>query len=693
MPTSTASATRRGPLFHSFGTLVLSSLLTLLVPARPAFADLVTGQEDAALELALKHLRDGSADACLNIAGSRASAASAPAVASGNEWPGLMAACFALAGDSRQAETWLAKSKSEARHPYSSVVRALSAARSGAWPQAEAEARKALAKDPSATAALQVLGQAHIHRQHSDSADACYRKILAVAPRHAAAHTALGGLHLAKRETAPAFEHFLAAVAERPKEVAARTGIGLIYQSLGMVKQAEGAFAAALAQDAAYLPAALGLAETRLFDNDPKAAIAALEKFAKTSKDRRVQVLLAEASFRAGRFDAALAYHRVADPAGKDPGALHGRAMAQLAKKDFKASLASLDAALAVAPQSSSYRLTRGVVLSQLGRSEEAKADFAKSRGLAPVAPLADFAEAMSQLSAKNFPEAAGAMSRAVEALPGFLPGSADWKKQMTAAHAGGALEVQRAFLLLRNLQGTAPRADLEALASREADNLLVHYLLGKALRLEGEAAKAAQAFETAARLDPAFLPAQLELAKLHTDAKEYPKAVARYEAIQAADPKGRFVAAMQVETYLGVLKEKMGDPAKALVHYRRGLELAPDNAYLHNQAGWALGLLKDYAAARVHLGKAVALEPKALAYADNLGWIQYLAKDYPAALKSLQAAEAKGYKDPSLAYHLGMAHHRLGNAKESKKHLEQALALSSEFPGAEEARKTLAAK
>jgi tetratricopeptide (TPR) repeat protein len=662
--------------------LVLFGLsLTCVVRGTPVIEE--SGSAD--LALAFKAIDRADSKVCLELAAPHAASDAAPA-----QWRGIMAVCSALEGNSAQANAWLGKTPAGSGFPFAATVRALLAAQVDSWPQVETEAKQALAASPDNAVALMLLGRVELMKKADEAAITYFNKAVAIAPDNAPAQTALGGALLAKNKTAEASEHFLKALSVRPNELAARLGLGIIYQSLGLMELAEKSFELAVAINPKSAPAALGLAEIRLFNGNPKSALSLLEPLAnakaKGGSDGKIRMLMGESRFRLGRFQEAAADFRAGDPGGHDPVALHWIAVCNLASKDYPKALAAIDAALKSAPESASYRLMRGIILSQSGKPAEAHSDFTLAGKRPALAPLTAFCEAQLFLSEGNFKLAMEALARSTEALPGFIIGNVDWSKQVSAAQVDGSLDVQRGMILLRNQQGSQVHADL----AKRKDNLLAAYLSAKAFRLTSDPAKSATEFGACLRLDPGFIPAYLELAKLHTDAKEYAKALERYRALESLDPRGQWVASLQLQTFMGSLYERMGSPGPAMERYEKALLSAPDNAYVHNQLGWLLGKQKEYVKAIAHLEKAVKAEPRAFAYIDNLGWIKYLNKDYPEALKSLEAAQAIGIQDPALEYHLGMVQFKLKNLPEAKRHLGRALAMRTDFPGAEEAKATL---
>ncbi len=65
--------------------------------------------------------------------------------------------------------------------------------------------------------------------------------------------------------------------------------------------------------------------------------------------------------------------------------------------------------------------------------------------------------------------------------------------------------------------------------------------------------------------------------------------------------------------------------------------------------------------------------------FQDTYGWMLYLQGDYEQALRNLKSAAEARPNNPWIQFHLGMTLAKLGNAEESKKHLNNALRLGGE--------------
>jgi tetratricopeptide (TPR) repeat protein len=82
---------------------------------------------------------------------------------------------------------------------------------------------------------------------------------------------------------------------------------------------------------------------------------------------------------------------------------------------------------------------------------------------------------------------------------------------------------------------------------------------------------------------------------------------------------------------------------------------------------------------------------PEEPAVGDTLGWVYYKKGLYDAALPLIADAAGKMKDNATIRYHLGMVLAKKGKNKEAAAELKAALSLAPNFPGAEEAKKTIA--
>jgi tetratricopeptide (TPR) repeat protein len=84
-------------------------------------------------------------------------------------------------------------------------------------------------------------------------------------------------------------------------------------------------------------------------------------------------------------------------------------------------------------------------------------------------------------------------------------------------------------------------------------------------------------------------------------------------------------------------------------------------------------------------------MNPDSAEVLDTLGWIYYKRGLFDNAVALLKESSVKlKNSDPVVLYHLGMAYHQSGRRVEARDALNRALALNKNFPGAEQARRTL---
>lgn len=131
-----------------------------------------------------------------------------------------------------------------------------------------------------------------------------------------------------------------------------------------------------------------------------------------------------------------------------------------------------------------------------------------------------------------------------------------------------------------------------------------------------------------------------------------------------------------------GIANERTGDHAGAERAFRRGLELAPDDAEIRNSLGWTLFQAGRSAEAAAEYERAVAADPKhAKAHANlglalvELGRLDDAAAHYRAAIDLEPRAEI--WSD------LAFAQMRMGRFDEARASCEKALALDPACPAA----------
>ena len=137
-------------------------------------------------------------------------------------------------------------------------------------------------------------------------------------------------------------------------------------------------------------------------------------------------------------------------------------------------------------------------------------------------------------------------------------------------------------------------------------------------------------------------------LADFHFGQGDYRRAAALYERLLA--DAGAAPPEETVHALCGLADScvRRGEPARAVPHYRRALQLDPDNPRLHNNLAYALLLDgRDLAEALSHAGTACRLEPDNPLFLETAGALHLAAGDCTAAASTLERAWSRARNHP----------------------------------------------
>jgi Flp pilus assembly protein TadD len=243
-------------------------------------------------------------------------------------------------------------------------------------------------------------------------------------------------------------------------------------------------------------------------------------------------------------------------------------------------------------------------------------------------------------------------------------------------------------FALTASGESGRARNILDEYLANEPKNPLLWEIAGRFYLAKKRPEEAERAFLTAIELDPEFVQPYYELGMLYIAQKKLPDAEAKFRKVVEKDEKNA-----GAHTILGVVLNSRGKKEEANRHYRRALDLAPKNALAANNLASNLsdhgGNLDE---ALKFAQKAREIDPEDPSVGDTLGWIYYKKGLIDSAYPLISDAARKLPKNPSVRYHHGMILLKKGKNKEAAVELKAALALDNEFPGAEEAKKSLTA-
>lgn len=246
--------------------------------------------------------------------------------------------------------------------------------------------------------------------------------------------------------------------------------------------------------------------------------------------------------------------------------------------------------------------------------------------------------------------------------------------KELETAFAKDAKQLQAGYALasLYVQSGQAANAVrvAEAVDKAHPKNPGVLNLLGGARRLKGDTAGARAAFEAAAAAEPAFAPAQVNLARLDMDANNLPAAAARLNTALARDDKN-------IEILLAVAQ--LAERNKQLADAQRWLSKADEHAGPDNP-GPALALVEFHlrngqaVAAKDAVKRAQTKAPEAVQTLMALGRVSLAnGETAPARSHLTRAATTASFNAPQLTQ-IAVMQNQAGDMKGAAYTLDKAL-------------------
>jgi tetratricopeptide (TPR) repeat protein len=347
---------------------------------------------------------------------------------------------------------------------------------------------------------------------------------------------------------------------------------------------------------------------------------------------------------------AAQAVEAVGDNAAQKAKALVLKATLE---ENLEKRLPDMNEAVRLAPDDATIVRTRGILLADLGKNEEALADLDKSIQAAPDYAGAYEVKSLILARMKKYDEAIAAIDKVQEKMPDSpLP------------------LLQRAQL--HNQQGKRDEAieDLTKAYAKDIGNIAI-LLMRSSLYLEkGDKSKALADADECLRLRPTSPDATRYRALLLADMDRLAEAVSSLEKLIELDPKENIQSVVTL-AQLYVTKKQS---AKALAIYDKYLEKEPENGELYRGRGDAHLNLGKQAEAVADYEKAYKLMPKDSGLLNNFAWVLATSTDDKlrngkrAVELATQACEITEYKAPHILSTLAAAYAETGDFENAKK-------------------------
>lgn len=365
---------------------------------------------------------------------------------------------------------------------------------------------------------------------------------------------------------------------------------------------------------------------------------------------------LAVLYFTMGDTTHALSYAEQVRPAGvRDAQTLSQLAGIYAGSGQRDKALEIYDRAIAVDAERAEAHFSKGLLLTNLKRYEQAEAAFQEGLKVAPNSPLAHYYLGRLALERREPAQAITSFERAIEANPTFEQAYLSLGAVHEASHSP-----ERAVTLYRRyLDQVNPQ-------SREVRQQLIRlYLQGRSYP------DALRELEATTAHDPTDLDAQLRMSLILGEMKEYPKALAKLEAILKERPDE-----LRVRDYQALMFEenKQFDRAKQAYEDNLAREANYYDSRLHY--GFLLYRQKQWAEAAEQLKAALRLNPKQADGHLLLG-LTYLQSEQPdLAAKVFEEAVTHHPTNADLFFNLGTAYDKLNRFDDVVRAMERSLQL-----------------
>ncbi|WP_423226219.1 tetratricopeptide repeat protein [Candidatus Amarolinea aalborgensis] len=513
---------------------------------------------------------------------------------------------------------------------------------------------RALAADPSDSAAPIALGQLYLAQGDLSAAEAAFKRSQTLSPTNPGAYVNLAQVADRAGQPAAVRAQLAAAVAAAPASGWARVSLGNAYRSQGDITQAQAAYRAAIAVEPTYLGAYTALAavladQGRFTDaqsllgtaaaldaSDPAPVIAqartadlagqadAALRFGRAAAERApasgwAWATLGDLTRNQGKLDEAARIYRTG--IGADPlysGNYSSLSSLQAAQGQPAAALSTLQQGLRLAPNTPALVVSQGNLLRRQGQPDAARRAY-------EAAVAADAGNAGSLLALGQWLEARGDVGAALSRYQAAaqLPGAAAAGLTAQANARRNLGQMDQAVTLYR--QALASQADFFAPAATGLDQLLL------ALGRDDEGLRVHLA---AVEQQPTSAAARVALGDAYRRRGRLADAVQAYRAGLDLQPGSQ--AAL-----LGLAGAQQADGrlSEAEATLQRAVALKPGNASLYVTWGdvrWAMG---DAAGAQARFTQALALDAGQAAPLARLGTLAQLQGRPADALSFFQRA------------------------------------------------------
>ena len=547
--------------------------------------------------------------------------------------------------------------------------------------QAETQFKKAVEVEPSNLEAREAIAGFYLAQKQFDKAEQAYRDLAQAQENSPEGLTTLANFYVTVGRETDAIQVFQGILKDTPDYARARYRLGEIYLDRHENDKVSEQVEKLLAVNNADTEALLLRARMNLQENNAQAAIKDLEEILKKQPSQKYALYyMTEAYLALGQIDEARTF--IGDLEKYHPGFLDSKLLqiqVSFAANHYDIALAQANDLIAKAADTAPNAETdaqklaelraraliaRGTVYLNLGKINEARADFQEVQKRAPNSSNVYFnlariaAVSGNQTEASNFYEKALSLDgQNFDALNGLVTILKE-QNQYAEAHE----QINRA---MQNASNT----DLPPL----------YYLNADVFQAEKNYNGATEELEKALATDENYLPAYSAYAALLIQQNQIANAVEQYKRIVGKKPSAA------VYTLLGMLEDAGENFDESEKNYRKALEITPDSVIAANNLAWNIAAYN-----RGNLDEALRLAQSAVdrnfgnaAFYDTLGLIYFKKGLYSQAVEQAKKAVALDITDsrrrgspinPAYRLRLGQSLAAAGDKANARQEIEAAL-------------------
>ena len=341
-----------------------------------------------------------------------------------------------------------------------------------------------------------------------------------------------------------------------------------------------------------------------------------------------------------------------------------------IATGDVNLALEETDIVLTLQPDNEHGLLLSGAARLKKGETDKALELFKQAQGVNSKNPAAHLDVGVIYVLQKKYPEAIKEYEEALKLAP----------DQIDALNS-----IAQIYMIQGNPKAALERAQQQL--ERTNSQAEIYQLLGQISLRTKDYTKGIAYLQRALGLNPNLGFTYYLIGNAYAAENKIDAAVSQYEAAIKKDPK-------DIPSYmmLGMLHDFRKQPAKANEYYQKVLEMNKNFASAANNLAW------NYTEHGGNLDIALSLAQKAREaspgdprIADTLGWIYYKKGIYASAVGLLKESNEKFRgSNPTVLYHLALAHQKNGEKGLAQDALKKALTIDQDFPEAKEAKKSL---